>query len=201
MRIQLRIVAGKLRGRKLNCLVGPGTRPTPQMVREALFSILGDAVPDRPFFDIFAGTGAIGLEAVSRGASLVIFVERDVSLAREIEGHLRAFCVAEEAQIVRGDVYRWAERWRAPAEPVNVYVSPPFIDYERRPEMLVRMLHQLQAKLAAGSVLALQAETGLQIEELPRAAEWEVRKYGRNLLVIWVKLAEPVSSRTDGERE
>src|SRR5207248_7759080 len=63
MRVQLRIVAGSLRGRKILCQVHPALRPTPQMVREALFSILGNAVPDRPFVDVFAGTGANGMEA------------------------------------------------------------------------------------------------------------------------------------------
>src|SRR5207248_3784417 len=67
MRTELRIVAGALRGRKLHCKVGSYLRPTPQRVREALFSILGDAVPDRLFVDVFAGTGVIGLEALSRG--------------------------------------------------------------------------------------------------------------------------------------
>src|SRR3954470_8978146 len=66
---EIRIVAGTLRGRKLTCFVHEGMRPTPQLVREALFSILGNAVPGRVFYDIFAGTGVNGLEAVSRGAS------------------------------------------------------------------------------------------------------------------------------------
>src|SRR5258708_36500178 len=68
MRTELRIVAGDLRGRKLHVKVGSYLRPTPQRVREALFSILGDAVPDRLFLDVFAGTGVNGLEALSRGA-------------------------------------------------------------------------------------------------------------------------------------
>ena len=99
MRVQLRIVAGSLRGRKLNCHVGPDLRPTPQMVREALFSILGNAVPDRPFYDVFAGTGANGLEALSRGASFVYFIERDFRLAQDIDHHLQAFGVAKQAQV------------------------------------------------------------------------------------------------------
>ena len=57
MRVQIRIVAGTLRGRKLTCTLIGDVRPTPDMVRQALFSILGDAVPDRPFIDVFAGTG------------------------------------------------------------------------------------------------------------------------------------------------
>jgi 16S rRNA (guanine(966)-N(2))-methyltransferase RsmD len=156
------------------------------MVREALFSILGDAIPGQPFIDLFAGTGANGLEALSRGASTVFFVERDVRLANEIERHLRDFGVGG-GHIVRTDAYRWAERWEAPAEPVNVFVSPPFPDFERRPDALVRLLSELQRKVAADSVLVLQGERGLFVDQLPSGAEWEERRYGRNLLLIWVK--------------
>src|SRR5438552_6447263 len=124
MRIELRIVAGSLRGRKLVCMVSDKLRPAPQMVREALFSILGDAVPDRPFFDLFAGTGAVGLEAISRGASSTAFVERDFRAANDIDQHLRAFGVADHGTVLRADAYRWALQWPAPAEPVNLFLGP-----------------------------------------------------------------------------
>ena len=140
MRAQLRIVSGSLRGRKVIFTVQPNLRPTPDMVRQALFSILGNAVPDRPFFDVFAGTGVIGLEAISRGASRVTFVERDFRVAAEIEHHLKEFRVADRAVIARADVYRWGERWQAPAEPVNVFFSPPFADYQRRPADLLALV-------------------------------------------------------------
>src|ERR687883_421835 len=66
---QIRIVAGSLRGRKLTVVVHPGLRPTPQRVREALFSILGNAVPGRVFYDVFAGTRGGGIEALSPGGA------------------------------------------------------------------------------------------------------------------------------------
>src|SRR5215813_10892889 len=106
MRTQIRIVAGSLKGRKLVCEVSPDLRPTPQMVREALFSILGNAVPGRPFFDVFAGTGVVGMEAFSRGASSASFVERDFRLIDGLERHLKEFKV-DQGRIIRGDVYRW----------------------------------------------------------------------------------------------
>ena len=87
---QIRIVSGRLRGRRLPVVVHPGLRPTPQMVREALFSILGNAVPDRPFFDVFAGSGVVGLEAVSRGAKSATFVERDRRLADALDAQIRS---------------------------------------------------------------------------------------------------------------
>src|SRR5947209_13353236 len=123
MRTQLRIVAGSLRGRKVSCNVHPALRPTPQMVREALFSILGNAVPGRPFYDIFAGTGVNGLEALSRGASTAVYVERDFRLGNEISQHLRAFGIAGKGKVLRTDAYRWAEGWQAPDEPVNLFLS------------------------------------------------------------------------------
>jgi 16S rRNA (guanine966-N2)-methyltransferase len=187
MRTQIRIVAGSLRGRKLSCIVNAKLRPTPQMVREALFSILGNAVPDRPFLDVFAGTGVVGLEAISRGASSVTFIERDFRVAEGIERHLEEFGVAEMATLVRADVYRWVERYEPPAEPVTVFISPPFPDLQRRADDLLQLLTQLQQKLASGSVVVLQSETNLTPEPLPLGEQWERRRYGRNELLIWVK--------------
>ncbi|MFO0806839.1 MAG: RsmD family RNA methyltransferase [Gemmataceae bacterium] len=128
-RTQIRIVAGSLRGRKINCVVHPGMRPTPQMVREALFSILGNAVPGRVFYDVFAGTGVVGLEAVSRGASSTRFIEADSKQAAAIQKYADQFGIAKQVQVLRADVYRWAERWiPAGTAPVNLFLSPPFPD-------------------------------------------------------------------------
>jgi 16S rRNA (guanine(966)-N(2))-methyltransferase RsmD len=191
MRTQLRIVAGSMRGRKLTCTVNATLRPTPQMVREALFSILGNAVPDRPFLDVFAGTGVVGLEALSRGARSTTFVERDFRLIAELERHIQAFGVGEQTHIDRADVYRWIERWPAPAEPVNVFISPPFGDFERRPEDLLQLVTALQQKTYPGSVIVLQAERTPVLDELPDRTAWDERRYGRNRLMIWVQ--EPAS--------
>jgi 16S rRNA (guanine966-N2)-methyltransferase len=187
MRTQVRIVAGALRGRKLTCNVSANLRPTPQMVREALFSLLGDAVPDRPFYDVFAGTGVVGMEALSRGASRATFVERDFRLAVELEKHLKAFGIAADADLARADVYRWAERWQPPPGPVTVFVSPPFADFTRRPDALAELVRVLQHKVAPGSVLVLQGEHDAPLEELPDPGRWEDRRYGRNHLLVWVK--------------
>jgi 16S rRNA (guanine966-N2)-methyltransferase len=187
MRTHIRIVAGSLRGRKLTCTVNASLRPTPQMVREALFSILGNAVPDRPFFDIFAGTGVVGLEAVSRGASSVTFIERDFRLIGDLERHIDAFGVGDKARIARTDVYRWIERWEAPPEPITVFLSPPFRDFEQRLDELLNVIAKLQERVRPGSVIVLQAESNTPLDELASQADWDERRYGRNHLLIWVK--------------
>ena len=187
MRAQVRIVSGELRGRKLICNVNPDLRPTPDMVREALFSILGNAIPGRAFVDIFAGTGVVGMEAISRGALQTLFVERDFRLADDIEKHVKEFKVNRQARIFRTDAYRWVSHWHAPAEPVNVFLSPPFADLQERTDDLVHAIGELQASTAPDSVIVLQAERGSAVEELPAFSAWEKRRYSRNVLFIWQK--------------
>ena len=113
-------MAGSLRGRKLNVVVHEGMRPTPQMVREAFFSILGNAVPDRVFYDVFAGTGVVGLEAVSRGASSARLIEKDPRQVSDIQKHADAFGVGDKVQVLKADAYRWAERWLSPRATASV---------------------------------------------------------------------------------
>lgn len=197
MRTQIRIVAGSLRGRKVTCDVNPALRPTPQRAREALFSILGNAVPGRAFFDVFAGTGVVGMEALSRGASSAAFVERDFRLIDDLEKHLRSFKLST-GRILRADVYRWVERWLAPAEPVNVFVSPPFPDLEHRAADMLALLALFQEKIHPGSVLILQAEQAPLLDQLPDRPAWDERVYGRNHLLFWVK-SEPGQTDTTGE--
>lgn len=199
MHTQLRIVAGSLKGRRLACNVHEGMRPTPQMVREALFSILGNAVPDRPFIDLFSGTGVNGLEAISRGASITNFVERDLLLSRDIEKHIRDFQVGRKAKLYRTDAYRWVAAWNAPAVPVNVFISPPFPDLKERPEEMLQMLATLQEKVHDESVIVLQAERGSPFDDVEGLKSWEHRNYGRNSLLIWQREDNPAPVEVEAE--
>jgi 16S rRNA (guanine(966)-N(2))-methyltransferase RsmD len=187
MRTQIRIVAGSLKGRKLTCIVAPELRPLPDRVREALFNILSNSVVDRPFYDLFAGTGAVGLEALSRGASRVELIERDGRAAGDIGRILESWGVAGEARAHRADVYRWAERWQSPGEPATVFLGPPYPDYQRRLDELMRLIGQMQEKLAPGSTLILQSEKSFDAGALPQPQAWEHRQYGRTRLSIWFK--------------
>lgn len=184
---QVRIVAGTLRGRKLTAVVHEGMRPTPQMVREALFSILGNAVPGRVFYDIFAGTGVVGLEAISRGATSARLIEKDPRQANDILRYAEQFGVANKVQVLRADAYRWAERWiPAGTVPVNLFLSPPFPDLGQKPAEFLTLVNTLKEKAPEDSVLVIQAEDGFPVEQLPDVPSWDVRRYGRNLLLFLV---------------
>jgi 16S rRNA (guanine966-N2)-methyltransferase len=194
---QVRIVAGSLRGRKLTVVVHEGMRPTPQMVREALFSILGNAIPGRVFYDVFAGTGVVGLEAVSRGATSARLIEKDPRQAADIQKYAGEFGVANRVQVIKSDAYRWAERWiPAGAEPVNLFLSPPFPDLSEKAEEFLNLVRFLLEKAPDESVLTIQAEEGFPLDELPDPEAWDVRAYGRNLLLIRVK-----GERIEGESQ
>lgn len=187
-RTEIRIVAGSLRGRKISCVVHEGMRPTPQMVREALFSILGNAVPGRVFFDVFAGTGVVGLEAISRGATSARLIEKDSQMAMDIQKSAMRFGVASQAQVLKADSYRWAERWIPTGNaPVNLFLSPPFPDLTEKAEEFLSLVKNLLEKAPDDSVLTIQAEDGFDMEKLPDLNLWDVRRYGRNMLLFRVK--------------
>jgi 16S rRNA (guanine(966)-N(2))-methyltransferase RsmD len=201
MRTAIRIISGTLGGRKVTFEITPDLRPTPDRVRGAYFSILGNAIPGRGFIDIFAGTGVIGIEALSRGASSACLIERDPQFAKGIETHLRAFDLTRQAKLYRTDAYRWVAAWLAPKEPVNVWLSPPFADLTAKRDDLLNALRILQSKVAEDSVIVLQAERGSPFDNAEELRGWEVRHYGRNALMIWQREIQEISTKDTNEHE
>lgn len=118
----MRIIAGRYKGRRLSAPRGQSVRPTSDGLRETLFNVLGDTVGGARVLDAYAGTGALGLEALSRGAREAVFIERDPRAIQVLRDNMRA-CGAEEAcVIIRGDF----ERSRA-LDPFDlVLLDPPY---------------------------------------------------------------------------
>lgn len=101
----MRVIAGRHGGRRLQAPAGDATRPTSDRVREALFSILGDRVPGARVLDLYAGSGALGIEALSRGAASATFVDDAPTAVRVLRDNLEA--LGEDAEVVRADALRW----------------------------------------------------------------------------------------------
>ncbi|MGH8275425.1 MAG: 16S rRNA (guanine(966)-N(2))-methyltransferase RsmD, partial [Steroidobacteraceae bacterium] len=119
----LRIIGGTWRGRKLRFPAAALIRPTPDRVRETLFNWLGARVPAAHCLDLFAGSGALGLEALSRVAAQVTFVERDAAAVRELRARLVEWG-AQGAQVERADALRFLA---GPARPFDLaFLDPPF---------------------------------------------------------------------------
>ncbi len=122
-RNELRIIGGSWRGRRIRFAPLPDLRPSPDRVRETLFNWLREAIAGSRCLDLFAGSGALGLEALSRGAASATFVERDPQAVRALESNL-GLLQASGAQVHRDDALRYL---RGPASPCDVvFLDPPF---------------------------------------------------------------------------
>ena len=120
----VRIVAGRLRGSRIDVPVREGLRPTPDRVRETVFNWLAPYIDGMRCLDLFAGTGALGIEALSRGAAACTFVERDRDLARQLAQTLARLHVADVAEVVQADGLAWLGL-PGPACGL-VFLDPPF---------------------------------------------------------------------------
>jgi 16S rRNA (guanine966-N2)-methyltransferase len=189
----MRIIAGQRRGHKID---GPrartATRPTSDMVRESLFNIVRELVVDRLVIDLFSGTGALGLEALSRGASRAIFVERDRENVSLIIRNIATLRYEDRAQVKLSDAYRWVRLFQPPANhPVVVFLDPPYQEYEAHAARLNQMVSHLVDLLPPDSVVALEAGRILDETILPDFPTWDIRRYGDTRIAI--KVIQPAA--------
>jgi len=121
----LRVIGGSAKGRKLKAPKGLKTRPTSERVREALFDILGPEVIGASFLDLFAGSGAVGIEALSRGAGKVVFVEKDNHVRKTIRENLDICGFSEQARIWAKDARMVLDSYKF--KPFDIiFIDPPY---------------------------------------------------------------------------
>jgi len=146
-------------------------------VRETLFDLVGRAVEGAIALDLFAGTGALGFEALSRGAAQAVFVERHFPTVDALRRSARELGVADRSDIRAGDVLVWARR--LPPLPTSapwlVFVSPPWPLFADRSPDLVALVTVLLAAAPAGSVVVVESDAGWDPTVLPDPASWEQR--------------------------
>ena len=189
----MRIIAGERRGHKLE---GPKrqARPTSDLVRESIFNILSEVVEDRPIVDLFAGTGALGLEALSRGGLRALFVERDRGNIEVIHRNIAHLRYEDRTTAMPGDAYRWMKSGEVSAsEPMVVLVDPPYRDYENQTKRLSTALAYLTGRLPGGSIVVLEGPEHGGEECLSPAVSWDVRYYGGTMIAVGVIAGEPVT--------
>jgi 16S rRNA (guanine966-N2)-methyltransferase len=171
----MRIIAGTAKGRRL---VGPGkgTRPMTDRAKEALFSSLGDVVVDADVFDLFAGTGSLGLEALSRGAKTAVFVEQDRNAAGILRRNVEA--VGLGGEVVVDDVERFLRRTDRHCD--LAFVDPP---YARSLASVYKVLEALEPHLHRGAVVVVHRRAGEDLHDAPLPLI-DRRRYGDS--VLWV---------------
>lgn len=175
----MRIIAGERRGHKIDGPKGSGTRPTSDLVRESIFNILREAVVDRVVVDLFAGTGAIGLEALSRGAARAIFVEQNRENVALIYRNLATLRYEDRVRVLPTDAYRWVRTFTpVDNEPMVVLLDPPYREYETNWKKVNLLLSTLLEKLPEGSTIGVECGRELSERVLPGFDAWDIRRYG-----------------------
>ena len=162
---QLRIIGGRWRGRKLSFAAVPGLRPTPDRVRETLFNWLAPVVPGSRCLDLYAGSGALGIEAASRGAAQVLMVDHASEVVHMLREQLTGL-QASEVVVIQSDVREWL---RGPSQEFDVvFLDPPF---QQGLLPVTMQLLEDNGWLAAGAYVYIEAKKGLQ-PDLPQG--WEI---------------------------
>lgn len=161
---QLRIIAGEWRGRKLNFPDAEGLRPTPDRVRETVFNWLQAVMPGAFCVDLFAGSGAMGFEALSRGAGRVVMIERDLNAFRSLQANVALLNTADRVQLYQGDALeRLVE---LPRDSVDIlFLDPPY-----GKGLIAKVWLQLEQAgvLKEDALIYLEQEKPLQADDLPQ---------------------------------
>jgi len=190
----MRIIAGTFGSRKLATPPGLGTRPPSDFLRGSVFNILRESLDGAAALDLFAGCGSFGLEALSRGASSCVFVERDAAALRALRENIAALGLENCASVFSADVFAAAERLARDEKSFNlIFCDPPF-SFGRDLAMKSRVA-ALIGKSLAGPLLAPGGIFLIRIEgkeewagALPAAAH-DVRAYGRSEVHFFTRLS------------
>ncbi len=158
-------------------------------VREAVFNLLWPAAEGAVAIDLFAGTGALGLEALSRGAVAAWLIESNRAAASAIRENIDRLAVSDCAQIVTADTFAWSERavsgvLAARLEPWLVFCSPPYEFYATRGQELLGLLGNFAAAAPLGSTFIVESDQHFDTDRLPAELDWDVRKYPPTVIAV-----------------
>jgi 16S rRNA (guanine966-N2)-methyltransferase len=178
-----RIIAGKAKGLRLKSVPGDITRPITDRVKESLFNILGDDIQDAAFLDLFGGTGSVGIEALSRGAALVRFIDIHRAAVATIKANLERTSLAQSAQVYLADAFALLRR-KPDRQFDYVYIAPP--QYKKMWQEAIQVLDENPGWLADEAWVIVQIDPR-EYEKLPlqNLIEFDERKYGSTLLIFY----------------
>ncbi len=171
----MRVIAGTAKGMPLRSPSSPGTRPISDRGKEALFNILAPRIPGARFLDLFAGTGGVGIEALSRGAEAATFVERDETALGDLRFNLARTRLEQGAAVVRADVFAFLRR--TPEAFDVVFVAPP--QWKGLWEQTLAALDAAPGWVAGDGVVVVQTDPKeVREHELAALERYDLRRYG-----------------------
>lgn len=183
---KLRVITGTAKGCKLDC--PPDARPMTDRAKSALFAVLADDIKDKRILDLFAGSGSLGIEALSRGAKTATFVDDSREATIIIKQNLFKSKLLEKAQIFN----RRASQFITIQEPNSfdiVFLDPPYDFYNQGKKKITKFLLRLIPLIPAGGAIILKHPPELDISQLDESLiVADKRSFGKNSITIWVKI-------------
>ncbi len=186
----LRVIGGTLRGRPIAYSGDLCIRPMKQRVREAMFNLLGPRVVGTHVIDLFAGTGALAWEALSRGARDATLIERHFPTARLIRENAASFGLTDRIDLVPGDTFFWGKRL-APRPAADsgdpawlVFCSPPYDLYVSQLQPMLKLLQKIVDVAPPLSLVVVEADERFDPGNLPASYAWDVRSYPPAVLAV-----------------
>lgn len=183
-----RVIAGSAKGRRLKMVPGDSTRPVMDRAKEALFSILGTTVIEASLLDLFAGTGAIGIEALSRGAEKVRFVDNNRAAIRTVHENLETTQLAERAEVVHTDALAYLSQTN-PRTFEIIYIAPP--QYKQLWKKAMLKLDENPQHLAPDGLIIVQIDPK-EKENLTftHFSAYDERRYGNTIFIFYEALVD-----------
>ena len=191
----LRVVTGEAKGRKLKASKMPGTRPIIDRVKTALFDILSARVEDARFLDLFAGTGSVGIEALSRGAASATFIEMSYSALKLVRENLKITGLDDRAEVLHTDAFKFLQTYTAEKQSLAgskkreydiIYVAPP--QYQGMAARTLQLLDNSRLVPDTGLVIIQihpKERSVVAAVPLTRLALTDERRYGSTLLMFY----------------
>jgi len=184
----LRVIAGELKGKKLFSVKGMRLRPTSDRVREAIFDILQERVPGKKVLDLFAGTGALGIEALSRGAEKAIFIEHNSHILTALRRNIKECGLEEKSEVLPCDVWQGLRILAVRGEAFDlIFIDPPYAQ-----GLVKKTLKELSQRGLVAPQGLIIAEHSLK-EDLSVPFPWELidrRQYGITNISFWRLFSE-----------
>jgi 16S rRNA (guanine(966)-N(2))-methyltransferase RsmD len=182
----MRIIAGEFRGRKIKQPESGQVRPTKDRIREAVFNIIAELIPDTDVLDLFAGSGGFGLEALSRGAKKAVFVEQERESGGVIKDNIKSLGVEDRTKVMISDVFKFLEGLKEQKETFNlVFADPPYSKGLAKKTLI--MINHYDILMHSGSLI-IEHHTGESLPDSEGDVSIVKRKtYGNTSISIYRK--------------
>jgi len=183
----MRIIAGEFRGRKLLGPEGDVTRPITDRVKQSLFDILTPRITGSRVYDLFAGTGSMGLESLSRGAEEVMFFESDRGALARLGKNISTLSLEDRSQVIAGDLFKWFSTAAAGVGANVIFLDPPYRFLKEHPDKLRELASTIaRSYLAEGGLIVFRHDAEDELE-LPSLRAMDRREYGNMALEFLIR--------------